>query len=204
MAQAARVRPAGVIGPNAVIQLSHALNDLAGETVLRRVFEAAGSTPWLVTPPQRMVAEQAVAALHRQLRRALPPHEAAQVAARAGKLTADYILANRIPVVMRRVLPRLPAWLAARILLAAIGRHAWTFAGSGRFAGRAGQPCVVDIAGNPFVVGEAAAFPLCHWHAAVFARLFQELVHPHAIAREVACCATGAPACRFEVSWRAD
>jgi divinyl protochlorophyllide a 8-vinyl-reductase len=199
--QAARIPSAGVIGPNAVTQLTQALRDLAGETALRRVFDIAGAAGWLTAPPQEMVPERAVAALHRQLRRELPPAEAARVAARAGRLTADYILANRIPPLMRRLLPGLPAPLAGRVLLTAIGRHAWTFAGSGRFAARPGCPSVIAIAGNPFIAGEIASAPLCHWHAAVFERLFQALVHPRAAALETACGATGAPACRFEVGW---
>ncbi|MEM1431648.1 MAG: V4R domain-containing protein, partial [Pseudomonadota bacterium] len=41
--------------------------------------------------------------------------------------------------------------------------------------------------------------PLCHWHAAVFERLFRVLVSPESSVTEVACCAMGAPACRFEI-----
>ena len=78
------------------------------------------------------------------------------------------------------MLEALPASLASRQLLSAIARHAWTFAGSGRYA----------------------AGPVCHWHAGVFETLFRTLVHPRSRARETACCAAGAPACRFEIDWR--
>jgi divinyl protochlorophyllide a 8-vinyl-reductase len=41
--------------------------------------------------------------------------------------------------------------------------------------------------------------PLCHWHRGVFERLYRMLVTDRARVREVACCACGAAACRFEV-----
>ena len=203
MVTTVRPRALGVIGPNAVIQLVPALEVLAGAAAARRIFESSGASDWLAAPPREMVAEGLVAALHQQMRRDLDPRAAASVAGLAGRLTADYILAHRIPPLMRRLLPRLPAALAARLLLAAIARHAWTFAGSGAFAAMPGRPCVIEIAANPFVAGERAGAPLCAWHAAVFTQLFRNLVHPAAGAREVACCAAGAPACRFEVDWAA-
>ena len=57
--------------------------------------------------------------------------------------TGDYLLAHRIPKPVQALLKRLPAPLAARVLLAAITRHAWTFAGSGRFEAHrpAGRSC---------------------------------------------------------------
>jgi divinyl protochlorophyllide a 8-vinyl-reductase len=58
-----------------------------------------------------------------------------------------------------------------------------------------------EIADNPVVRGETAATPVCHWHSAVFAGLFAALVDPHTQVIETACCACGAPACRFEVRW---
>jgi divinyl protochlorophyllide a 8-vinyl-reductase len=42
----------------------------------------------------------------------------------------------------------------------AIARHAWTFAGSGRF--RVVAPLVFEIADNPIVRGEVSDVPLCH------------------------------------------
>ena len=79
-----------------------------------------------------MVDEVPVARLHQALRRRWPG-EAADIAARAGRGTGDYILANRIPGAAKRILKVLPAGLRARVLAKAIAKHAWTFAGSGRF-----------------------------------------------------------------------
>jgi len=39
-------------------------------------------------------------------------------------------------------------------------------------------------------------------YVGVFQRLFEVLVSPSARAVETQCCAMGAPACRFEMSWR--
>jgi hypothetical protein len=63
---------------------------------------------------------------------------AAEVARSAGRRTADYLLAHRIPKPVQALLKALPARLAARVLLSAIARHAWTFAGSGVFSASTG------------------------------------------------------------------
>ena len=102
---------------------------------------------------------------------------------------------------MQWLLKRLPATLAARVLLQAIGRHAWTFAGSGQFHAVAGRPCVLTIHDNPLCRGVATQAPACDFYAAVFARLFAVLVHRRAEVVEVACQAMGEPACVFEPRW---
>ena len=93
--------------------------------------------------------------------------------------------------------PGLPAPLAAWFLAPSIRNHAWTFAGSGEF--RLISKYCFEIVNNPVVRGEQSDHPLCDWHAAVFARLYQVLVHPDFICEEVTCCAQGHDACRFEL-----
>lgn len=56
-------------------------------------------------------------------------------------------------------------------------------------------PLTLSIAANPLALA-----PGCHWHAAVFERLFAALVWPGATVRETACCAAGDAACRFTIS----
>jgi divinyl protochlorophyllide a 8-vinyl-reductase len=195
--------PASRIGPNAAIQLAEALvaADPSG-LLARAVFEAAGLEAWLTEPPGAMVDERAIACLHQTARRVLPADIGPAILAEAGRRTGDYILAHRIPAPARLALRALPAGLAAKALTAAIAKHAWTFAGSGRFEGTVGRRRVeLAIAGNPVVAGERADAPVCHWHAAVFARLYGRLVHRGATAEETACQATGADACRFTVRW---
>jgi divinyl protochlorophyllide a 8-vinyl-reductase len=184
------------IGPNAVIQLGETLLAHGRRGLAREVYLAAGHPDWLAAPPDAMLPEADVAELHGALRRLLPEAEAAAFAAEAGQRTADYVLAHRIPRPVRMTLRLLPPMLSSRLLLEAIEAHAWTFAGSGRFACRHGLPAVVEIAGNP-LAGPAG----CIWHTAVFERLFQRLVHDQAEAHETGCCGRGEASCRFEISW---
>ncbi len=148
-----------------------------------------------------MVHEDEVAALQRAVRASLSPSEAEAVLRDAGLRTGEYLLANRIPYAAQAVLKALPASVASYALLAAIRHHAWTFAGSGTFSSQAGNPAVVEIQSCPLCRGETADTPLCGYYAAVFERLFQELVSRRATTAEIACEAMGDPACRFETGW---
>lgn len=185
---------AGLIGPNAVLQLLEVLDRREGPRVTARLMAEAG----LVGPPSGcgLMPEEPAHRLHRALRRALPDR-APDLLAEAGARTADYILAHRIPAAARAALRLMPEGLATRALSRAIARHAWTFAGSGRFAMLG--PGRFELYGNPLIAGEPAPAPLCHWHAAVFARLFQRLVSDRLGARETDCAACGAASCRFVV-----
>jgi divinyl protochlorophyllide a 8-vinyl-reductase len=94
----------------------------------------------------------------------------------------------------------LPSWLSAPMLASVIEKHAWTFAGSGTFRVRSKHPLVFELNDNPVVRGEQAEAPICHWHAAVFQRLFTEIVDSNLQCTETECCASGASHCRFEIS----
>lgn len=187
----------GLIGPNAVLQLLPVLDGITpglAADLLRR----AG----LRGPPcdHGLMAEGPAAALHREVRASRP--DAVEILSRAGQGTAAYILANRIPAAAKTALRCLPAALAARLLSRAIARHAWTFAGSGRFCVTGHHPLTFDLADNPLIRGEHGPDPLCHWHAAVFTGLFRALVSPDARFAETACAAQGARACRFVLRLR--
>lgn len=194
---------AGCIGPNAIVRVAEVLPGYVGTAAARELFERAGIARYLRAPPEGMVDEAEVLRLHGELRASLGGAVAAEVARRAGLLTADYLLAHRIPRPVQALLKALPAPLAARVLLRAIARHAWTFAGSGRFSARAGRPCVLTIRDNPLCRGVHADAPVCDFYAATFERLFRILVHREARVREVACEARGDAECRFELDWRA-
>jgi divinyl protochlorophyllide a 8-vinyl-reductase len=190
------------IGPNAVIQLLAALTAAGQGDKAASLFAAAGTSDWLAEPPAVMIDERRVARLHQTVRRLLSSDRATAILSDAGRRTADYILANRIPKPAQFVLKLLPAPIAARALAAAISGHAWTFAGSGHFAVRAGKPMHFEISHNPLCADEQAAAPVCVWHAAVFQRLFEVLVSPTARVIETACEASGDACCRFEIDWR--
>lgn len=189
------------IGPNAITRVAEVLRERWGPRGADAVFDGAGIARYLASPPGRMVDEAEVALLHRRLREALGVEEARRVGREAGLRTGDYLLAHRIPRPVQWLLRALPARPAARVLLAAIARHAWTFAGSGRFRVLHGTPLLLFIEHNPLCRGARADQPLCDFYAATFERLFRALVHPHATVRELACESMGAPACAFEVRW---
>lgn len=167
--------PNGRIGPNAVIQLVHALNDAGTDiSITKRIFELAGHSALLDELPVEMVDEQIPYRLYKALWLINPDGSAEKIARDAGCRTADYILENRIPGPAKLVLKFLPSRLAAQLLLNAIARNAWTFAGSGVCRVRFDSNPQIDIEDNPFTM------PGCIWHVGVFQRLFQQLVSARA------------------------
>src|SRR6056297_331462 len=186
--------PEAKVGPNAVTQVAAALRALGGDPLAARVFGAADLDRVLDTPPQRMVDQTIAARLHDSLRVTLAPDDATRIAADAGRRTADYLLANRIPRPAQWVMQCLPPRLSAPILLRAMASNAWTYAGTGRVRTFSGHPAVLEIIDNPL------AQPHCPWHLAVFERLFRALVTKHAHVSHPTCCAHGATACRFEIT----
>jgi divinyl protochlorophyllide a 8-vinyl-reductase len=189
------------IGPNAILQVLAALRAQHGEAVAVDILRRAGLAAVVEHPPEHMVAEREVIALHGGVRRHLGPDAARAVMVEAGIGTGDYLLAHRIPALAQRVLSASPARLASRMLLAAISRHTWTFAGSGECTFSSGHPVLVTIRDCPACRGEHTAAPLCDYYAKTFERLYGVLVHPAARVRETTCIASGADACRFEISW---
>lgn len=189
------------VGPNAITQVATALEAEAGPRATREVFAAAGIAAYLDAPPTTMVDEREVSALHAALAAGLEAERAQAVSRSAGLATGDYLLANRIPGPAQRLLRVLPARLASRLLLAAIGRNAWTFVGSGAFSAAPGAPARISVTGCPVCRELTAEQAACTYFAATFERLFRSLVHPQAEVREVACEARGETACTFEVGW---
>ena len=192
---------AGRIGPNAVIRLAEALDALESKAVTRRLFIAADLESYVHALPEAMVPEDEVTVLHHRLRHDLGAGRAASVSWVAGQRTADYLLANRIPKPVQRLLGLLPARLAAFILLKAIGAHAWTFAGTSRFSWTMGRPVTLSFANCPLCRGDRSATPCCSYYSATFERLFRELINADATVREYTCIAAGGTACRFEVKY---
>jgi divinyl protochlorophyllide a 8-vinyl-reductase len=189
------------VGPNAIIRVAEALEQSAERSHRDAVFGAASLTHYLSSPPSEMVDEREVMRLQVALREQLGVARAREISRDAGQRTGDYLLAHRIPKPVQRLLKVLPARLASRVLIAAIGRNAWTFVGSGRFDGRGGRPTRLTVVDGPICRGAHADQPLCDFYAGSFERLFSRLVHRSARVEEVECQATGAPACVFEVRW---
>lgn len=190
-----------VIGPNAITRMAEALGAMAGDARRRDIFAAAGIASYLAAPPTRMIPEIDVAHLHRAAIDTLGEARAAEISREAGRLTGDYLLANRIPKPAQRVLKLLPRPLAARILVKAIARHAWTFAGGGAFTYDFTPRLTLRLQGSPICKGLRTHDPACSYFAATFERVFGEMLGPTLRVVETECEATGAPACVFEVRW---
>jgi divinyl protochlorophyllide a 8-vinyl-reductase len=172
------------------------LRQAGGDGLVSTLLTAAG----LSAPPDgtAMIPEGDAARLHHALRLNCP-ETAPAMAFEAGRRTADYILANRIPRLAQRILRPLPASLAAPVLSRAISRNAWTFAGSGVFTRH--SPWHFTIVGNPLALDEASDTPLCTWHCAVFERLYRVLVGPDCRCTETRCSAqTGSDRCVFVIT----
>jgi divinyl protochlorophyllide a 8-vinyl-reductase len=188
--------PEARIGPNAITQLVNVLDQVEGRRQRDAVMAlAAVSVP---DPAKGMIPEAEAAAVHLALRR-IAPDRAEALLRLAGLATGRYILKHRIPRLAQALIRTLPSALGARVLTAAISRHSWTFAGSGRFLVISRYPLTFEVVANPLVAHERATHPICHWHAAVFEELFSALVWPDCSVRELACCAMGDPACRFQI-----
>jgi divinyl protochlorophyllide a 8-vinyl-reductase len=190
-----------VIGPNAITRMAEALGTLTGDAHRRDIFASADLTFYLSSPPTRMIPEADVARLHRAVIEAMGEAEAAIVSREAGRLTGDYLLANRIPVMAQRVLKRLPRALAARILVAAIARHAWTFAGAGEFTYDFSPRFSLRLKGSPICRELRTQEPACAYFAATFERVFGAMLGPSLHVTETECEAAGASACVFDVRW---
>jgi divinyl protochlorophyllide a 8-vinyl-reductase len=184
---------AGLVGPNAVIQLAAALAGESGEA-RERVFARAGFSRLLKRPPDAMVDETIPARLFDALWRELPGGQASRIAHDAGRRTGTYVLENRIPKFARVLLRVLPGRISAPLLLKAIERNAWTFAGSGFCRVEVGKKPVVTIAQNPITM------PGCVWHAGVFEVLFGSLVSETSQVRHSEYIADGVPVSRFEIT----
>ena len=159
----------GRIGPNAVIQLGHAVSALLQPAAAADLYDTAGLGPLLDAPPEEMIDQDVPAALFQTLWQ-LFPDQAPLLAADAGRRTADYVIANRIPRIARRVFLVAPRQVGTWLLLKAISRNAWTFVGSGKCETHFGRPSLISITDNPLMM------PECIWNTAVFERLFDRLV----------------------------
>jgi divinyl protochlorophyllide a 8-vinyl-reductase len=189
-----RERHPGQVGPNAVIQLGAALCAAPdARDAAERIYAQAGCSELLHTPPTAMIDEAIPARLFAALWRELPAKQAAEIARDAGRRTGDYVLMNRIPAFARMVLRMLPTPVAAALLLKAIRKSAWTFAGSGICQVATGDPAVLTIERNPLKM------PGCVWHVGVLERLFQALVGADVRVRHSDGRIAEGPVCRFEI-----
>ncbi len=175
-----RRRSGALIGPNAILQAVAVMEELLGKADTRAILVDAQIHA--LPSGEAMIPEVQALRLHRWL--ALhEPMGALDVARQAGARTADYIIAHRIPRAAAWLLRRLPAMLAAPLLMAAIRRHAWTFIGAGTFTPQGAWRFTIDrsAAGDPVMPPDS----LFVWYAAVFTRLYRQLVAPDCTCRMI-------------------
>lgn len=191
----------GRIGPNAITRMAEALELLAGASSRDGLFREAGLEAYLANPPTSMVPDDEVARLHAVVFARLGLATGRTIGAEAGRRTGIYLLGHRIPKTARLLLPRLPARLALRILLKAVERHAWTFAGRGLFAWKATpEGFELKLLNNPVSRTIRADQPVCDYYAATFETLFRGLAGSSTRVEETACTAKGDAACVFRVT----
>lgn len=192
--------PAARIGPNTIIQLAHVLRDRHGEAVASKLlFDSTGYS--ITALPGAMVDEREAQRFVRTVMTTLGERPGVSVLHEAGKRTADYLMANRIPRPAQWVMKALPARAGLSLLLKAMSANAWTFAGSGSFS-------VLTVPHGAELSFHACAMcrdmhtegPVCDFYAGTFEHLIRTLVSPRAEVREVECLATGGHCCRFEVT----
>lgn len=160
-----------LIGPNAVLKAVEVMEERLGHAETRAILADAQIDR--LPSGAHMIPEIAALRLHRWL--ALhDPLDAFTIAEEAGARTADYIIANRIPRAAVWVLRCLPAMLAGPLLMAAIGKHAWTFVGAGHFTPAGAWRFTIDRTSADDAIPPPAS--LFHWYAAVFTRLYRCLV----------------------------
>jgi divinyl protochlorophyllide a 8-vinyl-reductase len=190
------------MGPNAIIQTFAALGESFGSARIQTLTSGTPLARYVATPPTALIDEREFHTLARHLYAQLGPETTAKILGRAGTLTAEYVLANRIPPFVRQVLRRLPTRLALRLLLPAIARFSWTFAGSGAFRFDVGQSPWLSIASPLLQADHSLATVVCPYYRAAFDRMLSTLIGPRIALHETDCLAHHAAACVHQIELR--
>lgn len=188
------------IGPNAVIQTAAVLRDRFGTARAAEIVQRATGRA-LDTMPEHMVDEAEVRALVQQCLAQLGARQTRAVLRESGHRTAEYLLAHRIPRPVQLLLKLLPAPVGVRILMTAIGRHAWTFAGSGHFHVHAGRRTTFAIDDCPLCRGLTLEAPICDYYAGTFERLLSTLIRRDTGVVQTGSAVCGGSSCEYAVRW---
>jgi divinyl protochlorophyllide a 8-vinyl-reductase len=168
------------IGPNALIQTVTALRAIYDDDQTAAILARSGQLSLMDEHPADMVPECEFDRLVQAMADALGEDCARRVLHRSGALTADYLLAHRIPGLFQRLLRFLShPWgsqgLAMRLLLLAVSKNAWTFVGSGAFSYGFGDRAVIRVVSSIHPVGAASGF-----YGGTFERLVHSLIDAEA------------------------
>jgi divinyl protochlorophyllide a 8-vinyl-reductase len=183
------------VAPQVALEVLAETEARLGRPALAPLLAEAGLTrpPGLTAP----LPEATAHALHRALRHR-HPQDAPDILSRAGRATGDDLIAMQLSARAQSLLSSGPWTVSAWLLGRWAKQNSWTFAGSAVFAPTGALE--FEMVANPLIRGETASSTLCSFHQSLFERLFQRLVDPGLVCRELECQATGAPACRFAVA----
>ncbi|MCB0153430.1 MAG: bacteriochlorophyll 4-vinyl reductase [Anaerolineae bacterium] len=186
------------IGPNALIQTVCALRETISEQDIVAILRQAKQEYLLNETVTGMVDEGAFAELVAALVAQLGLAQARQVLWRSGELTAGYLLQHRIPQPFQWLLRPLPNRLALKLLLWAISKHAWTFAGSGSFQYEVSQQARLTVT-SPIRPAEA----VCGFYGGTFAHLIRVLIDTQAQVETKVSASDGWARCIYLIQYRA-
>ena len=161
------------IGPNSIIQTVAALEAAYGKTKAETMLSKIGQGYLVGNLPKEMVEEAKFHTLVGALQKEIGETATSRILQESGERTARYLLKVRIPGIFQKLVKLLPPRPAFKLLLFAISKNAWTFAGSGEFAYTMKRPPEISV---------KVTFPTLpvvgNFYLGTFTALLQELVNP--------------------------
>ena len=161
------------IGPNSIIQTVAALEAAYGKTKAETMLSKIGQGYLVGNLPKEMVEEAKFHTLVGALQKEIGETATSRILQESGERTARYLLKVRIPGIFQKFVKLLPPRPAFKLLLFAISKNAWTFAGSGEFAYNMTRPPEISV---------KVTFPtqpvVGNFYLGTFTALLQELVNP--------------------------
>ena len=161
------------IGPNSIIQTVAALEAKYGKAEADARLTVAGHGHLIDNLPSEMVEENKFHNLVASLDKDIDTDVLAELLNDSGQRTAAYLLKVRIPGFFQKLLKPLPPGLAFKLLLFAISKNAWTFAGSGDFSYTTGRTPVITVK-----VTHPTLPVVGNFYLGTFTKLLRELVNP--------------------------
>ncbi len=182
-----------VFGSKAFGHIMQSLTEIGGEPLRHKVIAEAG-LPYLKTDQNRpSFSPTAILSLFQILERVLPKALASRVVILSARKAAEDLLKEHIPGIAQKMLYTLPDHVSAPLLLDALKRIAWTFAGSGSVRVMAGPPMYLVIDKNPAVIWG------CLWQRALIETVFRNLISARARVEHLRCCKTGQSSCIYVI-----
>lgn len=177
------------IGSDAVLQTLDALSEVGGVHLVQRIVDVAGLRYVVDQTLPDMVPQSVFSALVQSIEDMLPRSQVDLVAVKSGRKTGAILLEQYIPDMAQKLLRTLPKRVAGPLLLHALEKHAWTFAGSASVHHIDGPPLKLVIGSNPMANWG------CLWQCALLETVFRHVISPDARIWQMACCASDSTKC---------